>query len=498
MTRPNARLLLPALGAVLALAVPASASAAGYTCQASAVRATVLTAPAIEPVTANAGAPACQAASAGLASPPSGPAQLGVLDASTSLDNPGGAVATQTAHASAGVADLHVQALPGLPITLPLPDLSQYAHVQIPGGLEIDLRPYIQALIAPRQIPGVDLLSVQVARAQASATCAGGAPRLTGSSSLLGVSINGQPVDVNGPVTKTVQLIDSQSIDPSQISQLPGLPAGVSLIVLQPVLDALPTITIPAALARIKLTPGERVETGVRLTQRALHAQISIAGQDLADAVLGEATVGSAGVNCGGVADLALECTARRIVLIDVGIARGRVQLFGAADRRFAGRRIRIRTAWDGRTVARPRLSRTGLFRATAQLPPAGIRTTNDARYQASVAGQRSMDLKLVRRMLVSRTTLRGGTVRIVGRVTQPLASPRRAIEVKRRVSCNRWKVVKRFMPRADGRFDVRLPAPASGQAAAYRMNTKVRKFVWLPKLYPTFTLPRYVDLGRA
>jgi hypothetical protein len=475
MMRPTPRLLLPAFGAVLALAAPASASAAGYTCSASAVRATVLTAPPIEPATANAGAAACQAASGGLASPPAGPVQLGVLDASTSLDNPGGAVATQTAHASAGVADLRVQALPGLPITLPLPDLSQYAHVQVPGGPEIDLRPAIQALINPRQIPGADLLSVQVARAQASATCAGGAPRLTGSSSLVGVSVNGQPVDVNGPVTKTVQLVDSQSIDPSQLSQVPGLPAGVSLTALQPVLDALPTITIPATVARIKLTPGERVQTGVRLTQRALHAQISIAGQNVADAVLGEATVGSDGVNCGGVADLALECTARRIVLIDVGIAGGRVHLFGAADRRFAGRRIRIRSAWDGRTVARPRLSRTGLFRATAKLPPSAIRTTNDARYQASVGRQR-----------------------IVGRVTQPLASPRRAIEVKRRVSCHSWKVVKRFKPRADGRFDVRVAAPASGQAAAYRMNTKVRKFVWLSKLYPTFTLPRYVDLGQA
>jgi hypothetical protein len=368
--------------------------------------------------------------------------------------------------------------------------------VQIPGGPSIDLRPAIQALISPRQIPGVDLLRVQLARAEASAACANGAPRLSGSSRLLGVSVAGQAIDVIGPVTRTVQLVDSQSIDPSDLGQAVQLPGGVSLSALQPVLDGLPTITIPATVARVRLTPNERVESGVRLTQRALHAQISIAGQNVADAVLGEATVGSAGVSCGGVADLALECTARRIVLIDVKIQRGRVQLFGAADRRYAGRRIRIRSSWNGRTVARPRLSRTGLFRATATLPPSSIRTTNDARYQASVAGQRSMDLKLVRRMLVSRTTHEGSTVRIVGRVTRPLASPRRTIEVKRRVSCSRWKVIKRFKPRADGRFDVRLKAPADGQAAAYRMNTRVRKFTWLSKLYPTFTLPRYVDLG--
>jgi hypothetical protein len=58
--------------------------------------------------------------------------------------------------------------------------------------------------------------------------------------------------------------------------------------------------------------------------------------------------------------------------------------------------------------------------------------------------------------------------------------------------------VVKRFKPRADGRFDVRVPAPAGGQAAAYRLSTRVRKLDKAPKLYPTFTLPRYVDLGQA
>jgi hypothetical protein len=493
-------LLVPALGIALSLAAPSGAAAAGWTCEASAVRATVLTAPAIEPATANAGAGDCKAASGGVASPSALPLplSLGVLSADTALDVPTGGPEVQTAHASGGLADLRVQALPGLPIELPLPDLSRYAHVQIPGGPEIDLRPAIRALVAARAIPGVDLLRVTAARAEASGTCAGGAPTLTGSSTLAGVSVAGQPIDLQGPLTKTVQLLDSQSIDPSELSQIaiPGLPAGVSLGVLQPVLDALPTVTVPATPARIRLTPGERVETGVRLTQRALHAEISIAGQNVADVVAGEATVGSDGVGCGGVADLALECSARRIVLIDVKLSGGRVRLYGAADRRYAGKRIRIRSTWNGRTVARPRLSRTGLFRATAPLPPAAIRTTNAARYQASVGRQRSMNLKLVRRMLVSRTSRSGSTVRIAGRVTRPLASPVRAIEVKRRVTCSRWKVVKRFTPRADGTFDVRLKAPAAGQAAAYRMSTKVRKFATTPKLFPTFTLPRYVDLG--
>ena len=63
-------------------------------------------------------------------------------------------------------------------------------------------------------------------------------------------------------------------------------------------------------------------------------------------------------------------------------------------------------------------------------------------------------------------------------------------------MSCGRFKVVKRFKPRADGSFRVTLPAPRSGLAAAYRLQTRVRKFTTNPKTFPTFTLPRYVDLG--
>jgi hypothetical protein len=56
--------------------------------------------------------------------------------------------------------------------------------------------------------------------------------------------------------------------------------------------------------------------------------------------------------------------------------------------------------------------------------------------------------------------------------------------------------VVKRFKPHRDGTFRVPLRAPKDGEAAVYRMTTRVKLYDWLPKTYPTFTLPRYVDLG--
>ncbi|MGH2968973.1 MAG: hypothetical protein ACRDK0_07900, partial [Solirubrobacteraceae bacterium] len=135
-------------------------------------------------------------------------------------------------------------------------------------------------------------------------------------------------------------------------------------------------------------------------------------------------------------------------------------------------------------------------FRATAKLPRVKLRSTNRARYQATIGKQKSFRLKLARRMLVSSTRTRANRVTIAGRVVRPLGQPVQTVVVKRRLACGRYQVVKRFKPRDDGSFRVTLPGPAEAVAAVYRMQTRVRKFTTNPKLFPTFTLPRFVDLG--
>jgi hypothetical protein len=496
------RLLGPLAVVVVALVVVPNASAAGWTCEASALRAQVLTAPAIEPAVANRGT-TCREAGAGGAFAPALPAGLTatVLTATTLLE---GAFAApdpeRAARAGGTVADVGVASLPELPIELPDPDFSGLGAVQTPVG-RVDLRPALEALIQPRALPDVELLRIKAAQAEATARCVGGVPRFSGTSSLASLAVNGEELGLANAVNETVRLIDSQTIDPSNVDisrivRPPGVDLSALQAVIQPVLDQLPNVTVPATIARIKVTPNERIESGTRLIQRALHAEITIAGQRLADVVAGEAIVGVDDVNCGGVAGLALECTLRRLVLIDVYEQAGRVQLLGAADRRYIGRRVRIRLMADGKTVARPRVRRDGTFRATAPLPDARIRWTNKARYEASIRKQRSMRLKLNRRMLVTDMSSRNGVVTIAGRVVQPLTQPVDTVLVKRRVTCKRWKVVKRFKPARDGSFRVRLKAPDDGEAAVYRMNTRVKLYDWFAKTYPTFTLPRYVDLG--
>jgi len=271
--------------------------------------------------------------------------------------------------------------------------------------------------------------------------------------------------------------------------------------VAQPVLDALPNIQIPATLATVRITPGAQTRSNGGLTQDALQVQVAIAGQAIADLTIGEARVSAAGVDCAvatpaaAANQAALQCTTRRLVLTDV-IRRGdHVRLRGAADRRYVGKRVSLVFTATGKVLKHVKVQRDGGFQAMVPLPKKSLRNTNRARYQARLGNQRSLRLKLMRRMSVTGVRTSKGKVTIAGRVTQPLAHPASAIVVKRRVSCKRNAVVKRIHPDRHGRFRVTVAAPPKQLAAVYRLGTRVRKHAKNRKTYPTFTLPRAVAL---
>ncbi|MDQ3647665.1 MAG: hypothetical protein M3433_03605, partial [Actinomycetota bacterium] len=134
---------------------------------------------------------------------------------------------------------------------------------------------------------------------------------------------------------------------------------------------------------------------------------------------------------------------------------------------------------------------------ATAPLPPERLRDTNRARYQAVLGDERSLDLKLRRRMrMTSSTQTDNGTVRIAGKVTGPLGKPLRSIEIRRRVSCTKWEVVGHVKPNPrTGFFKAFVEAPEGKDSAVYRATTKVRNNTTSAKHYETFTLPHSVKL---
>ncbi|HEY6892115.1 MAG TPA: hypothetical protein VI300_30205 [Solirubrobacter sp.] len=484
---------VPIVLGVLSLAVlaPTSARAATFQCDASALRLTVAAAPAQEPVTANRGAASCAPADAGGALPATPlPATGGALHARTNLT--GTEPLSQVATASAGIGELDLSP------TLPAPQLPGGNVISVPGIGPVDLGPALAALA----VPAGPLLSIKGVTADASASCQAGTPALTGASRIGALSVLGTALSTTDAVDRNLTL-DSRTLDPSNIDLAKVLaPAGVDLTALRPILDTLPDLQVPAIALRVRTTPGEQLVTGDKLTRRALHVSVELAGTPVLDAVVGEATVDATGVSCGSIAAAALGlgankpgCTTRSLTLIDAVRKGSRVFLQGAADpRRFAGKTVRIRSLWNHRTVATLKVPKSGLFTTYSKLPPASLRHTNAARYRAYVGNEKSLGLKLERRMIVTGTRKAGTRkVTLSGRISRPLATPVQTVTVTRQVSCGKQSVVARFKPAGDGRFKVTLAAPRADRVYTFRFRSRVRFSRAYPTLYQTFTLPQYV-----
>ena len=521
--------VLLALGASSARAQEATSNP--FHCEASALRVTINGQLAPEPASAGRSG-ACARAQATPALQAPGLLDAHALFATTDFDSAAGA-----GTASGGLAQLSVnpaasplsqlpldqlpplptqQAAAGLPamsVGLPQALADAVKPLGIPSTLQIDVRKAVAQLV-PAANP--ELLGADVLSSKAMVSCAGGTVSLTGSSKVAGVRLGGQELPLSGPVEQALTLISAQTIDPtrldpSQIQILTPLNGASDQVRRQlqaaigPALSQLAPIQLPASVADVKLVPHEQLRDATSLTQRALHATVSIGGQQVLDAVVGEARVSAAGGSCAGVAaqsvnDQILSCTDRKLVLVDVLRRGNRVQLIGAANRNYVGRRVAIRLRATGRIVAYARVRKDGSFATTAPRPPlaqmASHTKANDLRYRAEIGKEKSFPLKLQRRMIVSSLRSAHGRVTIRGRVIGPLTTPVSTIRLIRRVSCHKVMLVKRFKPRPDGTFTVTVKAPKGQAAAVYRMTTYVREKLSNPKKYPTFTLPRGVALN--
>jgi hypothetical protein len=192
--------------------------------------------------------------------------------------------------------------------------------------------------------------------------------------------------------------------------------------------------------------------------------------------------------------ELLLGCTHQTLVLNDVLIRGGRVLLEGSAARGLDGKKVKIIFAGK-KPVATATVGTNGVFTTTAPLPPANVRDTNGARYMAESGKERSLNLKLTRRLLLEPPKFSGGTVTLSGQVVAPLTKPVAPIDVDQTLECGKTTIVKKFTPPASGRFHVTLSVPAAAKAGIYRLSSTVRETAADKRGFPTFSLPLPVIL---
>ena len=522
--------IIAATGA-LSWASPASA----YTCTASAIRGTVLTQSGIEPVVAGADG-GCKDDVASLNSLPA--PLSGVAGAATNLTGPADQPTQQKAQAQAGLENFALGSLRDVPVTLPeaqipsgldalnIPLGSTPPLLGLPAAITVNALPAAQALVpAVRSLPDVPLAAVKSLRSLVGAQCLSGLPNLTGASAVQGLTSLGDSLPIDQPVDKAITLLDQQTIPLSgmDLSKI-QLPAGLSFdnpltgsilkAAVQQVIAGLPPIVVPATVGHVQTTPDEQVADNGSIEQRALHMTVTAAGQQVADLVMGIAKIATDGLSCAEAAaapvvdavtpqqapapvqpasQLAVSCAKASVTLVNVIDQGDHVTLIGAAEKQLVGKAVRIVSTWNGKTVATTRVGRSGFFKTKTGVPAKSIRYTNAARYIAVAGGEKSMPLKLHRRMRFSTLERKGNNVVLKGWVFGPRTD--KVIEIRQRVSCTKDVVVKRIRPQADGRWVAVVKAPKGTRAATYRATTSVRNAGGSAKGFPTFTLPGYVSL---
>ncbi len=201
--------------------------------------------------------------------------------------------------------------------------------------------------------------------------------------------------------------------------------------------------------------------------------------------------------------EIRLQCGALPLALVDVKRGArnartkryGRTTIVGVADQRYVGQRVAIRFLATNKVVGRPKVGTDGRFRLTvADGDQRNRRAANARRYRAEIAGERSLALKLTRRIDTTSITQSGSTWRVRARTVRPFkAGARVRVQVLSSCGAKRWTTVKTSARvSAKGTVSLTIPAPAAGAFQIVRLQTQVpgtaRKGA---RLVNTFTVPR-------
>jgi len=534
---------------------PGTASAASpaptpFNCDATALSLTLLTLQPITLGTANAGATKCQTLDGTLLTIPATaglPLTAGVLIAKTELSSD-----SQTATAVGGVTGLGVglggsvlsqitapiaQALTGSqqPVTLSNPLIVELLTGLGLGGstptlTQGDLSTALSHILnsALSQVLNGSIAGIGVADAIAQTKCVSGRPVLSGKSQIAGLQILGQNYPLDPAVNQVLNLLNTDQLSKINLAStindlLTNLENALGLTALQngplaatvtqleqalynllntsvqPLLTNLLNAAQPLinAVVRVTVEPNVQLRTATQLTQTALHVNVTLLGQSILDLTVGQGRVSNNSVECVSPVTVAsLQCTTRKLTLIDVLQHGDHTYVTGAAQSTLIGKKIGIYFTNTGKLVGSATVLKSGLFHTNVPLPPANVRFSNSARYYAKYGQQSSLRLKFSRRMHLLRLSSTGGQVHISGMVSQPLTRPVSKIVIQRRISCTKTVNVKTLTGVGSGRFSASLANPPKGQAGVYRAMTFVYQNTHSSKRFPTFTLPGYVSIG--
>jgi hypothetical protein len=207
--------------------------------------------------------------------------------------------------------------------------------------------------------------------------------------------------------------------------------------------------------------------------------------------------LGNTATSPAAVEALLLGCSRSQLVLNDAYIHGSRVLLIGSAAKTLIGKKVKIIFGTGNQQVASATVKANGEYSTTAPLPPARIREALTTRYTAEIGSQRSLHLKLTRRLELEPPKASSGTVTLSGRVFLPLTKPISPIAVEQQLECGKTTVIDTFTPPASGLFHITIRVPANAKAGIYTLKSKVAANLHATHHgFTTYSLPLPVILG--
>ncbi len=194
--------------------------------------------------------------------------------------------------------------------------------------------------------------------------------------------------------------------------------------------------------------------------------------------------------------EVLLGCGTSQLVLNDVFIEGGHVEISGSAAKSLVGKQVKILFD-EHKQVATATVQADGQYATTAPLPSGKAQNSLASRYLAEEGKLRSLNLKLTRRLRLEPPKASGTTVTLAGEITLPLTKPIAPVTVEEQLECGKAKNVKTFTPPASGRFHIMVTVPASAKAGIFRLKSKVAANRHATSHgFATYSLPLPVALG--
>jgi hypothetical protein len=188
-------------------------------------------------------------------------------------------------------------------------------------------------------------------------------------------------------------------------------------------------------------------------------------------------------------------CDRHRLIITDVAMRGSRVRVAGLARLAHVGSRVALSFRPSGsRVVGYASVRSDGTWSVYLRAPASRLLRSNNGRYRASLDGDSTPWIKVVRRMGTTSVTYAGGRLKVTGSVRKPLA-PGARVAVNVSVNCGSYGTRGTLRVNSRGRFSGSVAVSERDMVVFARLRVRVRHSSHGRRTFSTYSIVQPVIL---